>query len=85
MGGSSSRAKTASYAFGLKGQRNPEHGNPGAHVCYDRTSPHNPRAMKNVLAFFVMVVIGVAAGSCLLVADAIDGEMKRRSVVAARR
>jgi Co/Zn/Cd efflux system component len=41
--------------------------------------------MKNVLAFFVTVVIGVAAGSCLLVADAIDGEMKRRSVVAARR
>ena len=41
--------------------------------------------MKNVLAFFVSVFIGVVAGSCLLVADAIEAETKRRPVVAVRR
>ena len=41
--------------------------------------------MKNVLAFFVTVFIGVAAGSCLLVIDAIDAETKRRAVSASTR
>jgi hypothetical protein len=33
-------------------------------VCYDQQTPRNPKLMKNVLAFFVTVFIGVAAGSC---------------------
>jgi hypothetical protein len=41
--------------------------------------------MKNVLAFFVTVFIGVTAGSCLIVADVIETEMKRRSVSASTR
>ena len=36
--------------------------------------------MKNVLAFFVTVFIGVTEGSCLFVMDAIEAETKRRSV-----
>ena len=41
--------------------------------------------MKNVLAFFVTVFIGVTAGSCLFVMDAIEAETKRRSVSASTR
>lgn len=44
--------------------------------------PPQSTAMKNVLAFFVTVFIGVVAGSCLLVADTIEAERKRRSVSA---
>ena len=36
--------------------------------------------MKNVLAFFVTVFIGVTAGSCLFVMDTLDAETKRRAV-----
>jgi hypothetical protein len=54
-------------------------------VCYDQQTPRNPKLMKNVLAFFVTVFIGVAAGSCLFVMDAIEAETKRRSVSASTR
>ena len=41
--------------------------------------------MKNVLAFLVTVCVGIAAGSCLLVIDAIESESKKRAVSAMAR
>jgi hypothetical protein len=40
--------------------------------------------MKNVLAFFVTVFIGITAGSCLLAIDALESDGKRRAVSASQ-
>jgi hypothetical protein len=37
------------------------------------------RTLKNVLAFFALVMVGISAGSCLAAADFLEEQLKRHS------